>query len=350
MKQQLLFILLTISTLANAQIGGSSTYQFLQVSPNARVVGLGGNAIITPEADLQLSGQNPALLNRQCHNQIGYSILNYFTDITAGEARYARHFDSLKTTFAAGVQYFSYGNFVRTTPDGQEQGTFTAGEYNYHVTAAREINQWSLGATLKFINSTLESYNSYGLATDLGVTWKSKDNLTTFAAVASNVGYQLKSYTPDNREAMPTNLQIGISKKFAHAPFRFGIIAQNLQSPGKLLYNIADRNIISLETGEPIIEDFSVFQKAMSHMIFNSEIILGKTLNIRFGYNALRQREMQLSRARSMGGFTWGVGLRISKLYFSYGFGGFIPNNNSHAFSLITNLNDFKRSKSKSSE
>jgi hypothetical protein len=83
----------------------------------------------------------------------------------------------------------------------------------------------------------------------------------------------------------------------------------------------------------------------MAHMIFNTELILGKTLNFRFGYNVLRKREMELSQTRSMGGFTWGFGLRISKFQFSYGFGGFIPGKNSNSFSIITNLNDFKKSK-----
>jgi len=345
MKRGIWLIFLFFGSRAMAQLGGNNTYQFLQVSPNARVAALGGNAIITPDADLHLSAQNPALLTAKNHNQLGYSYLNYFTDISAGEARYARHFDSLNTTFAAGVQYISYGNFIRTSPDGQELGNFTAGEYNYHVTVAKSFQKFNYGATLKFIYSNLESYNSYGTAIDLGGTWRSEDQLTTVAAVVNNLGYQLKSYTNNNRETISNNVQLGISRKFAHAPFRFGIIAQNLQQAGKLLYNIPNRNIISLETGEPILEDFSSLQKAMAHMIFNTELILGKSLNFRLGYNVLRKREMELSQTRSMGGFTWGFGLRISKFQFSYGFGGFIPGKNSNSFSIITNLNDFKKSK-----
>jgi hypothetical protein len=346
MKRKILLFLFGITVLvAKGQLGGNGTYQFLTVSPNARINGLGGYAIATPDADLHLSGQNPALLRKENDKQLGFSYLNYFMDIGAGELRFAKHFDSLSTTFSAGLQYMSYGNFVRTSPDGQELGTFSAGEYNYHVSAARQYGQFRYGATLKFIYSNLDAYSSLGLAADLGGTWQSEDELTMVAAVISNVGVQVKSYTQDNKEQIPNNLQIGLTKKFAHAPFRFGIVAHNLQQPGKLLYNISDRNIISLETGEPIQDQFTVLQKAMAHMVFNTELILGKTLNFRFGYNILRKREMELSQARSMGGFTWGFGLRISKFQFSYGFGGFIPGRNSNSFSVITNLHDFKKSK-----
>ncbi len=341
------FLLLIIGFGAEAQIGGNSTYQFLTVSPNARINGLGGYAIATPDADLHLSGQNPALLRKENDRQVGFSYLNYFNDIGAGEFRIAKHFDSIETTFAAGVQYITYGNFTRTAPDGQELGTFSAGEYNYHVSAARKYEQFSYGTTLKFIYSNLDVYSSMGFAIDLGGTWKSENELTTVSAVISNLGAQFKTYTQDNREEIPNNFQLGITKKFAHAPFRFGIVAHNLQKPGKLLYNIQDRNIISLETGEPIEDEFTVFQKAMAHMVFSTELLLGKSLNFRFGYNMLRKREMELTQARSSGGFTWGFGLRISKFHFSYGFGGFIPGRNSNSFSVITNLHDFKKGKSK---
>jgi hypothetical protein len=342
-----LFLFMLSACWVHAQIGGNGTYQFLTVSPNARINALGGYAIATPDADLHLSGQNPALLKKENDRQVGFSYLNYFTDIGAGEFRFAKHFDSIQTTFSAGLQYMSYGNFTRTSPDGQELGTFTAGEYNYHVSAARKYEQFSYGATLKFIYSNLDAYSSLGAAIDVGGTWQSEDELTMVSAVVSNVGAQITTYTQQNREQIPNNIQIGITKKFAHAPFRFGVVAHNLQQPGQLLYNISNRNIISLETGEPIQDQFSVLQKAMAHMVFNTELLLGKTLNFRFGYNILRKREMELSQARSMGGFTWGFGLRLSKFNFSYGFGGFVPGRNSNSFSVITNLHDFKKSKAK---
>jgi hypothetical protein len=345
MKKFLFLTGLLAFKLGSAQIGGMGTYKFLQVPTNARINALGGNAISTPDADINLVSINPSLLNEKNHKQIGANFINYFSDIKAGELNIGYHSDTLKTTFAAGIQYINYGNFVKTAPDGQVLGTFTAGEYNYHLSAARRYNQISYGATLKLIHSNLEVYQSYGIAADIGANWRSEDELILVTAVLGNIGTQISTYTNDNFENIPYNVQIGFSKKFAHNPFRFGIIAHNLQSPGKLLYQISNRQYTSLETGLPIEEDFSLLQKAMSHLIINTELLLGKTIQIRFGYNTLRNRELSLNNIRGMNGFSWGVGLKLNRFHFAYGYGGFIPGRNTNSFSLITRIQDFKRAK-----
>ncbi len=345
MKIKICFFLLAFTNLAFAQIGGMGTYRFLYVSPNARIAALGGNAISTPDADVNLVSQNPSLLNKNNNNQIGLNFVNYFADISAGEANYARHFDSLKTTFAAGIQYINYGKFNKTAADGQDLGTFSAGEYNLHFSAARAYKQYSYGATLKVINSNLEAYNSFGVAIDVAGNWTSPDKLLLLSAVVSNFGTQLKTYTEGNYEKIPYNVQLGFSKKFEHNPFRIGVIAHNLQSPGKLLYQIENRQLISLETGEPVQEDFTILQKTMSHLIFNTELIFGKTLNVRFGYNPMRQRELALNNIRGFNGFSWGFGIKINRFQVAYGLGGYMPGKNTNTFSIITRIDDFKKAK-----
>lgn len=345
MRIRFLLLCLLLSKLGWSQIGGLGTYQFLNVSSNARIAALGGSAISTPDADINLVSFNPSLLKKENHNQLGLNFVNYFTDISAGELNYARHFDSLDITFASGIQYINYGNFVKTAPDGQVLGDFSAGEYNLHFTAAKTIKKINYGATLKLIYSNLETYYSSGAAVDLGANWISKDKLMLVTAMVSNVGTQFKSYTNDNYENIPYNVQLGFSKKFEHNPFRFGVILHNLQSPGKLLYQIDSRQQISLETGNIIADDFTLAQKAMSHVIINTELILGKSLNIRFGYNAMRQRELALNNIRGFNGFSWGFGIRLNRFQCSYGYGGYMPGKNTNTFSIVTRLDDFKRSK-----
>jgi hypothetical protein len=345
MKLKFLLFCILVSKLGLAQIGGLGTYQFLNVSSNARIAALGGSAISTPDADINLVSFNPSLLKKENHNQLGLNFVNYFTDISAGELNYARHFDSLNITFASGIQYINYGNFVKTAPDGQVLGDFSAGEYNLHVTASKTYKKINYGATLKLIYSNLETYYSSGAAIDLGASWVSKDKLSLVTAVISNFGTQFKSYTNDNYENIPYNVQLGFSKKFEHNPFRFGVILHNLQSPGKLLYQIDSRQSVSLETGELIPFESSFLDKALSHVIVNTELILGKSLNIRFGYNAMRQRELALKDIRGFNGFAWGFGIRLNRFQCSYGYGGYMPGKNTNTFSIVTRLDDFKRSK-----
>ena len=347
MRNKITLLFLLISYLVDAQIGGTGIYNFLYLQPNARIAALGGNAIATPDNDINLAIQNPSLLNKNFNNQIGMSFVNYFAGIKAGDVSFAKHIDTLHTTFSGGLQFVNYGDFTKTAPDGQVLGTFSAGEYNFHLSAARVYNQYQYGASLKFINSTLEAYNSYGIAFDVAGSWISKDRLMLATAVVSNVGQQLKSYSNQNNESIPYNVQLGFSKKFEHNPLRIGIIAHDLQNFGKLLYQIDNRNNknIDLETGLAIQEKFTVLDQMMSHLIINTELVFGKSLNIRFGYNALRRREMELTNIRSMAGFSWGFGVKINRFQVSYGSGTFLAGRTTNNFSIITRLDDFKRKK-----
>lgn len=347
MRLKLFLLLVLPGLLVKAQVGGMGTYRFLYLQPNARIAGLGGNAIVTPDNDVNLIVQNPSLLNKNFHNQIGLNFVNYFANIKAGDFNFAFHIDTLHTTFSMGIQFVNYGDFTKTAPDGQVLGTFSAGEYNLHLTAARVYKQFQYGASLKLINSTLETYNSFGIAADVAASWFSKDRLLMTTAVISNAGIQLKAYRNDHYENIPINIQVGFSKKFEHNPLRIGIILQELQSAGKLLYQINNRNNknIDLETGLPIQEKFNIFDQALSHVVVNTELIFGKTLNIRFGYNALRRRELSLTDVRGMNGFTWGFGIKINRFQIAYGSGIYLTGRNTNNFSIVTRLDDFKRKK-----
>jgi hypothetical protein len=353
MKKNLLFFILIIFSISDFSqgLGGNITYQFLNSYANARIAALGGSAIASHDSDLNIAFQNPSMLMPQMNNQLSYNYVKMFADIGSGYAGFAKHFDSVGT-FAAGIQYISYGNFIKTTPDGQIQGTFTAGEYCYHISYARKIKKINYGGSLKLINSNLETYNSFGVAVDLAATYYNPRQLTTFTAVISNLGSQLSTYRQGNYENLPLNVQLGFSKKFAHNPLRISLIAHNLQNLGNNLYQIANRNNrnISLETGLPIQEDFTIAQEVFSHLIVNTEVIFSRTFMFRFGYNYLRRREVGLVDNLGFSGFSWGFGLRVSKFNIAYARANYMINRSTDHFSITTNINDFHKKKNKNEQ
>jgi hypothetical protein len=166
-------------------------------------------------------------------------------------------------------------------------------------------------------------------------------------AVISNLGTQIKTYTNATNEPVPMNIQLGFSRKFEHNPLRLGIVLQHLEKPGQLLYQIENRNNnnIDLETGLPILEKFSFFQHAMSHVVFNTEIVLSKNFNIRVGYNHLRRRELALTDRKGVSGYSWGFGIKINRFQVHYGSGSYLIGRNTNHFSVITNINDFSKKK-----
>jgi hypothetical protein len=345
MKKLLLCLALYLSlNHVQAQVGGQGIYRFLNLHPSARVAALGGTHISVVDNDINLALQNPSLLNSSMHKQATFNTVNYFSDISSGYIAYAHHADSLKTTFSAGLQYINYGVFQGATAQGVPTGTFRAGDYNLHVSAARQWGKYfRYGAALKFIYSTYEQYTSLGIATDVAVTYHNEEKLFTAALVARNLGYQLTTYN-GTRENLPFEVQLGLSKKLKHMPMRFSLVAHNLQK-FDLTYNNPNRpgQQIDLETGLPVEEKITFGDKVMRHMIIGGELLLSKNFNIRFGYNHLRRKEMTIEGKRGLVGFAWGFGLRLNRFHVSYGSSSFYVGQNTNHFSITTNLNSFKR-------
>ncbi len=329
-----------------AQIGGTNTYQFLTLQPNARIAALGGSGIANPDNDMNLAIQNPSLLNSEMNNQVTFNYVSYVAGIGAGYAGCAHHFDSIGT-FALGIQYINYGDFTKTASNGDVIGNFHAGEYNLHLSFARKYRDFSFGGALKFINSTLEEYNSFGLAADVSATYYNKKNLVTISGVISNYGKQLKTYRPDNKETLPLNVQMGISKKLMKAPLRFSLIANHLENPGGLMYQNPDKPGLTkdLETGLIQLENINWAKKTLSHLNLSAEIILSKSFYIGFGYNYLRRWELKLDQYGGFSGFSWGFGVKISKFQLAYGHTGYSVGYGTDHFSFIINVNDFIKKK-----
>ncbi len=311
----------------SAQIGGGNTYEFLDLPASARLTGLGGNGIATVDDDLALAFQNPAALNPAMHGQMTLQNAFWFAKTNLSHLAYAYHVDTIKTTFFGGLQFADYGKFVAADVNGNQQGEFRANEYAFHVGAGRHLGgRTSVGATLKFIGSRLESYHSFGLALDLAATYQDTAKRVVVSAVLRNVGAQLSTYA-GKREPLPTDLQIGFSKRLRYLPFRFSIVAHHL-TRWNIRYDDPNAPQPTSVLGDepPAEKPFAEFvDNFFRHFVFSGEFLLGKreNLRIRFGYNHLRRAELTVPDTRSMGGISFGFGLKIKKFRLDYGFAGY---------------------------
>ncbi|MES2656138.1 MAG: type IX secretion system protein PorQ [Bacteroidota bacterium] len=346
MRKSILVCFVVISSMVNAQRGGIGSFEFLNMHANARIAALGGSAIATPDNDASLVIQNPSLLTAKMDKQLTMNYQRYVADMGLGYFGYAFNTKSAGPLMV-GVQYLNYGTFDKKDIDNTSLGSFAASDFAFHLSTSRIMNKWNIGATGKFIYSTLESYTSVGFAADVAASYRSRDSLFLLTAVANNVGYQITTYTGTSRQQYPLNLQVGFSKKFAHNPLRISVIAHDLQKIGDLLYQNSAKNSrnVDLVTGLPIQEDFNALSFAMSHLIVNTELVFGQGFMLRFGYNDLRRRELTLPDARSWAGFSWGFGLKVRKFMFSYGSASFYSGNATNHFTIVTNLQEFYKKK-----
>jgi len=323
MLRRFFLISIFLSLVANslfAQVSGRGTYQFLGLPTSARATALGGKVVALDESDLSLVAQNPSMLDSTMHNGLALSYINYYSDINYVTFSYARNFRKLGT-LAFGGQRVGYGSFLRADEAGVQSGTFTASEMALSVSYSRIIDTcFSVGISLKPIYSHLESYTSWGIALDFAGSYRSSNGLFSAGLTFKNVGSMVKSYTPGTYEPLPFEIIAGISKKLAHAPFRFVITFQQLQNMS-LYYKTDDFTEESVFDESEKKSDGTmgkIGKEIISHIIFGAEFVPIRNFYLRFGYNYQRRNELKIQEKVSSVGFSWGVGVKISKFHINF--------------------------------
>lgn len=318
-KYQLLFMLLIFSAKSWSQIGGTQVYQFLNLPVNARLAALGGTVLSVKDRDLNMAFQNPAVLNKEMSNQFTFNYNPYFADIKSGYVAYAKHYDSIGT-FSAGIQFLKYGEFDQTDATGAVLGTFKASDYSFNIGYGRQLDSnFSVGATLKTIYSSYESYSSVGLAIDLSGNYYNEKKQVCMSLAVRNAGAQLTTYYDGNRESLPFEIAFGISKRLSKAPFRLGLNIVHLEKFDLTYENPNDVSETDPVTGEPVTKTTSGFGKVMLHMIPSLEIIISKNFMVRAAYNIQRRNEMAFNTREGLSGFCFGFGFGIKRFTFNYG-------------------------------
>lgn len=313
-------------------------FDFLNLCPSPHLAAIGSVNISTVDADPNFGFQNPALVNDSMHHRVGLSYVNYLSDIGYGYATYSRKVEKWATNFHGGIHYVNYGSFDRADAFGVRDGTFTAGDMAMVVGASRAFDKFRYGANLKFIYSSLDSYYSAAAALDLGGTWYHPEQQLCISAVAKNIGYQFKTYTPaGTRSPLPFELQVGISKKLEHLPLRLSLTGIHLDKP-KLVYTDPEADVETDLNGDPVPVKKNTVDKVFRHVVIGGEFLVGKAGALRFGYNHMRRSELKTAGRGGFSGFSVGVGIHVKRFSFDYAYSGYHVIGGSHAIGLVVGL------------
>lgn len=333
---------------------GYGVYQFLDLPVSSRLAALGGSNVSLKDNDINLSFQNPALLNNASNKVISFNGANYLADIQFGSVAYARSIDSLNI-IAIGIQYIDYGDFKGRSPENTitpDYQDFTAKDYAVSIMYSRQLNRlFSIGITAKPIYSVYEQYRSFGLGLDAGISYYNPKELISAGFVFRNFGSQIKGYYSDENgqhlEPLPLNIELGASKKFAHAPLRLSLTLHNLQQ-FDLSYKSTNEPTTTLKTTETSNNDTFIkkvgttFDKAAQHAIVGVEFVPNNSFYVVASYNHRRQQELRSDGFKTTSGFSFGGGIKLSKYHVGFGMSQFFTGNNVYQFSLSTALNEFK--------
>ena len=291
-------LILLITTPVTSVSGGKTTYDFLRNDVGARAAGLGGS-FVTMSDDPNAIFYNPAGLGSLSQRRVSIGFFKHLLDINSGYVSFGTDIAGLGV-IGAGVNYINYGEFRRRGEEGQDLGRFGAGEVALSACYAGPLkNDVNYGVGVKFIHSSIAEFSSSGAALDLGIQYVAVRDRMLIGASLLNLGTQFDPYGT-TRESLPLDFKIGMSLYPEHLPAVLSVDFHKLN-----------------ERQERFTERFSLFSVGV-------EFTASPNLQLRFGYNNEKRRDLKVGSSSGLAGFSAGFGLStgmyiIDYAYTSYG-------------------------------
>ena len=281
--------------LATPAVSGSGhTYDFLRADVGARPAALGGTFSAMANDPVMLF-YNPAGVGAAGGKNLAFGYFKHLLDINSFNAGYAGDIEGFGTV-AAGIVYIDYGTFDRTGEQGQNLGSFGAGELSASVGYAGYLLEGlRYGLGVKFIYSSIESYASSAAAVDIGLQYDAIPDRVVVAASLLHLGSQFDPFGV-TREDLPLDLKIGAAITPEHLP-------------AVLLIDFHRLTDASGSFGERL-RAFSV----------GAEFTVSPHVMLRAGYNNARRQDLRLASGSGIAGFSVGAGITTGNYQFDYAF------------------------------
>ncbi len=317
----------------SAQRSGESSFQFLDIPVSAFLNGLGGINVSRSDRDNNLFTANPALVGSSLSGNLSLNYILYPGDIKISNVTYTSDISNTGS-WSANVVYFNYGTIDAYDNTGASIGEFDASNYAITIGKSHQVENYRFGANIKIAVSDIASYKSSALLFDIGGTFVHPEKDFTVGLTFNNMGLVMQDYTTDANSKLPFDVRIGTSFKPEHMPFRFSLSVYDLTNWSQP-DNTATRNA---EYEEPTTLDL-----AFRHTIWSTEVIIGKYVNVLFGYNHKRRKELKLDTGSSGSGFSYGVMVAINAFELGFSRASYHVAGASNTFTLTTDLSKITR-------
>lgn len=215
MKNTLLIMILALAAFSALPAGihnnaGQYGYQFLDVSTNPVSLALAGRGIGSG-SDLSAFLRQPAASALSSHRALGASHMLWLADTAANNLHYS--WSDRKKHFGMALRTLDYGELEIRDDNGLLIGTYSPlnvdllGNYALRVSPSLYA-----GINAGIAYEKLNTDSSYGLHTDLGLTWLTPVKDTKFNLAVRNLG--ISSAMNEERTAFPISLELDLNKTF----------------------------------------------------------------------------------------------------------------------------------------
>ena len=211
-----LFLLASFSIAVAASGTGTDAASFLSIPVGAAPASL-GSAYSSRATDAYAPVWNPAGLGFLDYSRVSATHLSYLQGVNyeyfglavpIGEAE----LDPKKPVpprpgVGFAVQYLGSGDIAGYDVTGNPTGNFSATFGAYSLSFAEPVtDDWSLGATAKYINETIANTSGNAAALDVGTLYRATNDLT-LAGVLANAGSSVKFV--NQSDPLPFNARFG---------------------------------------------------------------------------------------------------------------------------------------------
>ena len=294
-----------------AQNDSQTSYNFLRLPLSAHAAALGADNITMTDDDVMMMFHNPALITGTSVGTLGLQYLNYMSGCNNVSAAYNMLVKE-KWNIGIGIDYMGYGSIRHTDADNNDMGTYNASEMAFYGTLGYELaSNLAGGISLKYVYGNISSYNSMAVAVDLGLNYYLPESEWSFGIAVKNLGGQIMAYD-EKFEALPLDVQAGVSKRLTGSPVR-------------LSATLSDLNHLDY--------------KFLNHLCLAAEFIISDEIYVGGGYNFRRADEMKVQEgteglsARGAG-LSFGGGINLEKIKINLAYSKLHVSN----ASLIANL------------
>ena len=315
MKKVVFSILLALfATNIDAQ-ESQTGYNFLRLPVSAHAAALGGDNITLIEDDETFIFNNPALLASVSDKTVNLNYMNYMSGVNTASASFNRIVKE-KASWAISAQYVDYGKMKETDENNNQLGEFSAKDLSFAGYFSYILGKNFVGGiSAKFVTSYIGDYNSIAMAVDLGINYYDPEREWSVSCVAKNLGGQLKAYN-EEFEKLPIDLQVGVSKRFEHTPFRVSATLVNLNHWDSGLKN---------------------------HAVIGADLLLSESLWLGAGYNFRRADEMKITNAEEEesshgAGWSFGGGINLERFQLNVAYGKYHVSSSSLLLNLAYRL------------
>lgn len=331
--RNILFVgfLLLLAGVVPAQTG-DAVYNFLRYPSSARANALGGHTVSLVERDPSLIFHNPALLGAEMDGMVNLNYMNYISDINVGSALFTKAVKE-KAAWGVGAAFFSNGSFKGMSADNLPTGDFSAKDISMNGFFSYDLSdKWRGGIALKFLYSHYDIYSSLGLCVDAGLSYYNSEKEFSFGFAFKNIGAQLKPYY-EERQKLPWDIQLGITKRMTHAPIRFSLMAMYLN---RWKFDYVD------EVDKEAYEEDKFFKSLVKHFVIGVDYVPSENFWLGVGWNPKTMWDMKLRGGNVLAGFSGGAGVKIKMFDVGVSVAKYHPSALSLLMSVSVTLADFK--------